>query len=121
MLTEPLLIDSKIVFSSIVFENKSLSNLRFQNCTFVNISFNHTRMQHVSFHECTFTDIRFYDDSDLSFDDVIIHDDCKVTKASVFDQNGEEKILEYVPVDILRRLHKNSIWRDTRPEGESEQ
>lgn len=56
-----------------------------------------------------------------NFDDVIIHDDCKVTKVSVFDQNGEEKIVEYVPADILRRLHKNSIRRGTRPEGDSEQ
>ena len=119
-LAEPLLIDSKVVFSSIVFENKNLCNLQFQNCTFVNISFNHTRMQHVSFHECTFTDIRFYDDSDLSFDDVIIHDDCKVTKVSVFDQNGEEKSVEYVPADILRRLNKNGIQRDSRPEGDTE-
>lgn len=119
-LTEPLHIDSKIVFSSVVFENKSLSNLEFENCTFVNISFNHTRMENVSFKECTFTDIRFYDNSDLHFKDVIIHDDCLVAKVSVFDQYGEEKSVEYVPLDILRRLYKNDILRDTRPDGSPE-
>ena len=120
VLDEPLKIDSKIVFSSIVFENKSLSNLQFDNCTFVNISFNHTKMQQVAFSQCTFTDIRFYDNSDLQFSDVIIHDDCKVAKVSVFDQYGEEKGVEYVPLDILRRLSKNGIQRDTRPDGSEE-
>lgn len=112
-ITDPLLIDSKIVFSSIVFENKALQNLHFQNCTFVNISFNHTRMEHIRFKECTFTDIRFYDQSDLNFNDVIIHDDCNVAKVSVFDTNGEAKSEEFAPQDILRRLSKNNIQRDT--------
>lgn len=119
-LEAPLLIDNKIVFSSIVFENKSLSSLDFRNCTFVNISFNQTKMQNVSFKQCTFTDIRFYDDSELSFTEVIIHDDCNVAKTSVFDQNGEAKYEEFSPLDILRRLNKNGIRRDTNIDGDSE-
>ena len=116
LLEDPLIIDSKIVFSSIVFENKHLSNLRFMNCTFVNISFNHTQMQNVAFSQCNFTDIRFYELSELEFTNVIIHDDCNVAKVSVFDNNGEAKYEEYAPQDILRRLNKNNILRDTDSE-----
>lgn len=111
---EPFVIDSRIVFSSIVFENKSLANLRFKNCSFVNVSFNRTRMQDVEFSQCTFTDIRFFEDSDLIFSNVIIHDDCQVAKVSVFDCNGEAKYEEFAPQDILRRLEKYGLQRDTK-------
>lgn len=107
-----IVVDSRIVFSSIVFENKSLKNLTFENCTFINISFNRTSMEHISFSSCTFTDIRFYEETNLFFDDVIIHDDCEITKVSVFDINGEAKSEEYAPLDILRRLEKYGLNRD---------
>lgn len=115
---EPIIIDSRIVFSSIVFENKTLENLNFQDCSFVNISFNKTRMHNISFHQCTFTDIRFYENTNNEFSDVIIHDDCDVPQVSVFDTNGEAKYEEFVPQEINRWLNLNGIFRDTTADKE---
>lgn len=115
-ITVPIDIDGRIVFSSLIFENKTLENLNFTNCSFVNISFNKTRMRHINFHKCAFTDIRFYEDSQLKFEDVTIHDDCEVAMVSVFDSDGEAKYEEYAPQDIIRRLRKNCIERDIKTE-----
>lgn len=113
VINQELVIDSRIVFSSIIFENKTLTNLSFNNCTFVNISFNKTKLHNVSFHNCSLTDIRFFEDSELEFKNVIIHDDCDIAKVSVYDKNGEPKYEEYAPKDILRRLDLFGIIRDT--------
>ncbi len=112
-LTEILTIDNRIVFSSLIFENKTLCNLSFVGCTFINVSFHHTKMTDVTFHKCVFSDISFHKDSQMEFNNVIIHNDCQIAKISVFDSNREPQYEEFAPLNINARLDKYGIRRDS--------
>lgn len=111
--TETIIVDGRIIFSSIIFENKTLSNLEFRDCTFMNISFHRTKLTDVSFRQCFFSDISFHKDSQMEFTRVVIHDDCKVNKVSVFDRDREGQFEEFMPQNINVRLAKYGIERDT--------
>lgn len=115
-LEEPFTIDGRIVFSSLIFENKTLCNLHFEGCTFLNISFHRTRLTNVSFSQCVFSDISFHKESQMKFVNVVIHDDCQIAKVSVFDQNREPQYEEFAPLNIIDRLAKYGIRRDSNPQ-----
>lgn len=118
-LAEPLNIDNRIVFSSLIFENKTLENLCFVNCTFMNVSFHRTKLTNVDFYKCLFTEISFHKNSQMEFVNVIIHDDCQISKVSVFDQNHEPLYEEFAPMNINARLEKYDIHRDTNTKIET--
>lgn len=111
-LKDKMLIDSRLIFSSLVFEDKTLANILFKNCTFVNICFRRTKMRDVEFSQCSFTEISFYENSDMEFTNVVVHNDCEISKITIYDGNNEIKYEEYAPKNIKQRLLKYGIERD---------
>ena len=117
-LDDEKIIDNKLIFSSLVFEDKSLSNIEFRQCSFVNICFRNTKMKKVRFTQCSFTEVSFYEDSDMEFEDVIIHNDCEISKITIYDSTNEIKDEEYAPQSIRQKLIKYGIERDQEQEVE---
>lgn len=109
--SEPIEIDGKITFSSLIFENKNLTNLLFKNCSFINLSFKNTSLHDVRFVDCNFSDLRFYTQSNNRFENVTIIPPSNVQVATriIDDGEGEERLSEYSPYNIVQMLKEEGI------------
>lgn len=96
--TEPLIIDSKITFSSLIFENKSLNQIVFTSCNFINISFKDTLLNNITFENSTFNEIRIYEGSKNSFKNVLFNN-C-IISAVITTDDQDNNYSEYSPKGI---------------------
>lgn len=100
----PIVIDDKTSFSSLIFENKNLKHIIFKNCVFVNISFNNTQLNCINFDNCSFTGIKVSMDSQNSFKNVKIYNNCDINMVSLVYPENEEVYTEYSPFAINELL-----------------
>lgn len=105
-------ISDKVTFASLVFENRLLRDVRFNDCTFINISFSNTKLYNVSFHHCIFTNILLNVNSKNHFENVIIDNECEITKVTKVDDVYDNGYSEYSPYNIDMFLTRHGIKRN---------
>lgn len=97
-------VEQKITFSSLIFEAKSLNNIKFDSCNFINISFKDTSLTEIIFSNSTFNEIRIYEDSKNSFNNVVF-DSCIISAIILIDDQ-ETNYAEYSPKGINSELKR---------------
>lgn len=98
----PISVEHKITFSSLIFETKSLYNIKFNSCNFINISFKDTNLNNITFSGSTFNEIRIFEDSNNSFNNVVF-DSCVISAIILIDDQ-ETNYAEYSPKGINSEL-----------------
>ena len=100
----PLVIKSKINYSSLVFESKSIQNMTFEDGVFVNISIRNTYLDNVKFINCHFNEIKFEESSENRLNNISIID--SEVKSIIILSDGQVKEMAYAPSRI-KYLLKN--------------